>query len=82
MSSSDHEQTLKKGFNDEDFTTAVDGFLSGLVGRRIDFATTTTTVTGDTQVVTFSENGTQLKVYTLVFTDGTQTVLSYVERTA
>lgn len=78
----DNSQTEQAGFNDNTFAKLVDGYLSALVGRRIDIAITTTTITNDTEVYTFSENGTQLLVLTLVYTDGSRTQLLYAARTA
>jgi hypothetical protein len=82
LSDVDAQQTQQSAFNDNTFSHLVDGYLSALVGRRIDLAITTTTVSGDTEVYTFSENGTQLLVLTLVYTDGTRATLLYAERTS
>lgn len=78
----DASQTHQHSFNDNTFTHMVDGFLSGLVGRRIDRSVATTNVSGDTEVYAFSENGLALLTYTIVYTDGTRTDLLYALRTA
>ena len=78
----DAGQTEQAGFNDNTFSKLVDGYLSALVGRRIDVAITTTTVANDTEVYTFSENSVDLMVITIVYTDGTRAQLSYASRTA
>jgi hypothetical protein len=82
LSERDGQQTLQGSFNDVNSTIGVDGFIVGLVGRRIDVATTTTNVSGDSQTFTFSENGTQLYTLLVVYTDNTQQTLLYVQRTA
>lgn len=82
LSEKDYSQTLQASFNDVNDTLSVDGFITGLVGRRVDIATTTTNITGDSQTFTFSENGTQLYVILTVYTDATQATLLYVTRTA
>jgi hypothetical protein len=82
LSDIDASQTEQAAFNDNTFSHLVDGFLSGLVGRQISQVITTTTVTGDTAVLTFSENGTQLLVLTIIYTDATQSVLLSATRTA
>jgi hypothetical protein len=82
LSARDANQILQAAQNDVDDTLTVNGFLVGAVGRRIDFAITQTVVPNDTQTVTFSENGNHLYTFALVFTDGSQTQLSYCLRTA
>jgi hypothetical protein len=81
LSQRDANQVLQAVQNDVDDTLTVNGFLVGAVGRRIDFAITETNVPNDTQMVTFSENGIQLYIFALVFTDGSQTQLLYCMRT-
>lgn len=78
----DSTQTNQAGFNDVNFTHGVDGFLTGIVGRRVTLAISTTTVANDTETYTFSENGVQLYVYLVVYTDGTRSTLLFAERTA
>jgi hypothetical protein len=78
----DSNQNIQRSYNDVNGTLTVDGFLTGLVGRKIALAISTTTITNDTETYTFSENGTQLYVYTVIYTDGTRTVLLTATRTA
>jgi ABC-type amino acid transport substrate-binding protein len=84
LSGLDGAQALKGSFNDVNYTLTVDGFLTGLVGRRVDLAITTTTIADDTENYTFSENfgALVLYVYKVVYTDGTRATLLYAERTA
>lgn len=78
----DASQTQQAAFNDNTFTHMVDGFLSGLVGRRIDLAISQTTVPTDTETYAFSENGISLLTLQIVYTDGTRTTMLYAVRTA
>jgi hypothetical protein len=78
----DSTQNIQRSYNDVNATLSVDGFLTGLVGRRVDLAISTTTVAGDTETYTFSELGTTLYVYMIVYTDGTRATMLYALRTA
>lgn len=78
----DSDQTQQAAFNDNTFSHLVDGYLTALVGRRIDLALSTTTVSNDTETYTFSENGTTLLVLQIVYTDGNRTVMLHAARTA
>jgi hypothetical protein len=78
----DATQTEQRSYNDVNSTFGVDGFLTGLVGRKVTLAISTTNVANDTETYTFSENGVQLYVYTVIYTDGTRTTLLSAERTA
>lgn len=82
LSDVDASQTQQSAFNDNTFSHLVDGYLSALVGRRIDLAISTTNVSDDTETYTFSENGTQLLVLQVVYTDGTRTTMLFALRTA
>lgn len=77
----DSTQNVQRSYNDVNATLTVDGFLTGLVGRRVDLAISTTTVAGDTETYTFSENGITLYVYMVVYTDGTRATMLYALRT-
>lgn len=83
MSQQDADQNIRQAYNPANNTLGIDGFLTGLVGRKITFATSTTTVAGDTLVIDFFENNGAHLLYefTLIFTDGTQTVLLSAART-
>lgn len=78
----DSSQTQQHSFNDNTFSHLVDGFLSAIVGRRIDLAISTTNTSNDTETYTFSENGTQLLVLQIIYTDGTRTTMLSALRTA
>jgi hypothetical protein len=78
----DANQTLQSSYNDVDATLSVNGFLVGKVGNRITLALSTTTIANDTEIYTFLDNGTQLYIFTLVYTDGTRTQLISATRTA
>ena len=82
LSEYDSSQVLQKSFNKEGATLAVDGFLVGKVGRKVNIATATTTVTDDTETYTFSEDGSTLFILTLIYSDGTRATLLSAERTA
>lgn len=78
----DGNQTLQSAFNDVDATLTVNGFLVGKVGRKVVVSLATTNVANDTQVFSFSENGTALYTLQLVFTDSSLATLISAERTA
>ena len=75
LSERDAAQTNQISFNDVDGTFSTGGFLTGVVGRKIQQAISTTSVTGDTSTYTFSENGTTLYVFQVIYTDSTQSTL-------
>ncbi len=78
----DSTQNIQRSYNDVNASLTMDGFLTGLVGRRIDLAISTTNLTNDTETYTFSENGTQLYIYKIVYTDGSRSTMLYALRTA
>jgi len=80
LSQQDPGETAQYSFNDVDATFGVNGFLVAVVGRRIDQTISTTTVSGDTSTLAFSENGVALYSLKIVFTDGTQSTLLYAVR--
>lgn len=84
MTQKDADQATRTAYNDVNATIGVDGFLTGLVGRKITQTITTTSVTGDTAVFSFYENFGSSLLYTItvVYTDGTQTTLLSATRTA
>jgi hypothetical protein len=82
MSLKDSGQVLKSALNDIDNSLSTSGFLTGKIGRKITQAITTTTITDDTEVFTFLETGTVLYALTIVYTDGTRTLMLSAERTA
>lgn len=84
LSQQDPGETAQYSFNDVDATHTVNGFLVGLVGRRVTLTISTTIVANDTENYAFSEQFGVLPLYTftLVYTDGTRTTLSTATRTA
>lgn len=78
----DYQQTLKLSFNDVDDTLSTNGFLVGLVGRKISMEIETTNTADDTELYTFSENGAQLYQYTVIYTSSSRQILMSAERTA
>ena len=82
ISNNSSENVLRNAANDFDGTIAVDGYLSGIVGRKIVQVISTTSNPNDTATLTFSENGVTLKVYRVIYTDDTQSVMISAERIA
>ena len=82
LSERDYQQTLKASFNDIDSSLTTNGYLTGKIGRKIVQAITTTTVTDDTAIFTFSESGTMLYQLTIIYTNSSQSVMISAERTA
>jgi hypothetical protein len=78
----DATQTQQSAFNDNTFSHLVDGFLSAIVGRRVDLAISTTSVLNDTETYTFSENSATLLVIQIVYTDGNRTLMLNASRIA
>lgn len=80
MSPKDAEQVIRQAQNDVNGTVGVDGFIVGLIGRRVDKVISTTTVPNDTATFNFSENGTALYSIEIVYTDGTRNEFLSAER--
>lgn len=77
----DGDQVLRKAYVVEDGTIAVNGFLAGKVGHRVEI-----TDGGTTEVFQFIDNSVSpailLYEITLTYTDGTKETLVSAERTA
>lgn len=82
LSQQDPGETQQYSFNDVDATHTVNGFLVGVVGRRIDLTISTTTVANDTETYVFTENSIALYTFVIVYTDGNRTVMKNAIRTA
>lgn len=82
LSNQGPEEAIQIAFNDVDGTSTVNGFLVAVVGRRITLTISTTTIPNDTENYAFSENGTALYTFQLIYTDGARTTLSSATRTA
>lgn len=76
----DAAETAQKSFNDSDASFNVNGFLVGVVGRRIDLAISTTTIANDTETYSFSENSNPLYALKVVYTDGNRTTMLFAVR--
>ena len=82
LSERDYQQTLQHAYNKEDASLSVNGFVTGVIGRKVVRSLATTTLANDTEVFAFSENGTALYTITVVYSDDTLETLLSVERTA
>lgn len=82
LSQLDDDQVIRKVFNDEGGTLAVDGFLVGLIGRKVTVAISQTTIAGDTETFTFSENSVNLFTIKVIYADGSREQLLSAERIA
>lgn len=82
LSERDSNQTLQSSYNDVNATLGVDGFIVGRVGRKVEMTITTTNMANDTEVLNFSENGSPLYEFTVIYTDGSRETLLSAERTA
>lgn len=80
MSERDANQTLQLSYNDLDASITTNGFLIGKVGRKVEVAISTTTVLDDTITYTFSETGTTLYAYKIIYTNGGRTQMISAER--
>lgn len=81
LSEYDANQIFQKSYNKEGGTLAVDGFLVGKAGRKVDVALSQTTILNDTETFTFSEDAIDLFTLVLIYTDGTREQLLSAERT-
>ncbi len=82
MTQKDADQATRESYNDVDASASMSGFLTPLVGRKVTQTITTTSVSGDTSVFSFSESGVALYTLTVIYTDATQSTMISVERTA
>lgn len=82
LSERDGIQTLQSSYNDVNATLGVDGFIVGKIGRKVELTISTTNVANDTEVLNFSELGTPLYEFTVIYTDGSRETLLSAERTA
>ncbi len=69
--------TLKGAYNDDTGVLGTEGWLTGKVGRKVELE-----VAGDTEVYTYSEDGTVVLELTLIYTDSDRETLESAERTA
>lgn len=78
----DYEQSIQGAYNDVNATLSVDGFLTGKVGHKVSLALATTTIADDTEIYSFEDNGTLLYQITIIYTDGSRSLMISAERTA
>lgn len=83
LSERDAAQVSQSIYNQIDASITTSGFLSAKIGNKITFTISTTSVTGDTNTVSFFDQQTTL-LYSLklIFSDATQGTLLSAERTA
>ncbi len=77
ITSESPDNALRYVYNDHEGSLTVNGFIVGVVGRKVAITAGATTDT-----FTFTENGLQLYVILLTYTDVSKTVLLSAERTA
>lgn len=77
-----HENVLRDVHSEIDNSLITNGFLVAKVGRKVESVISTTSVSDDTNTLTFSENGTTLYVIKVIYTDDTQSVMISAERIA
>lgn len=82
LSNTDGQNTLRGSYNDVDMSLTTTGFLTGLVGRKVDVTISTTTIANDTETYAFSENAVPLYTIKLIYTTGTRDTLLSAERIA
>lgn len=78
----DSAQTLQYSFNDVNSTIGVDGFLVGMVGRKITQTIGTTTVANDTETFSYYDGTTLLYTIQVIYTDGSRTTMLSATRIA
>jgi len=78
----DSTQNIQRSYNDVNSTLSVDGFLTGLVGRKVVLTISTTSIANDTETYDFSENSIALYSIKIIYTDGTRATMISAERIA
>jgi hypothetical protein len=78
----DPGQTLMSSYNDVNGTLSVDGFIIGLVGRKVTVAIQTTTIPNDSELFSFNEGASLLYQIKIIYTDGTRSQMISAERVA
>lgn len=77
-----NENVLRDVHSQEDNSLITNGYLVAKVGRRIESVDSTTNVAGDTQTITFIEDGVTIYVLRVIYTDATQSKFVSAERIA
>lgn len=78
-SEADTQQIFQKIYNDAGMI-CTEGWVTGMVGRKIIPTIVTTNVANDTERYTYEENGVVLIVLDNVYTDGTRATVLHTER--
>lgn len=76
------DNVLRDVHNEKDNSIITSTFVTGKVGRKIESVISTTSVTDDTQTLTYSEDSLVLYTVRIIFTDGTRSEFASVERIA
>jgi hypothetical protein len=87
LSHLDYEQTMQSSYNDVNATLSVDGFLTGKVGRKVELAISSDSLTpgvisgvDNVETYSFSESGTALYSLRIIYTDGSRALMISAER--
>lgn len=78
----DADQTQRISYNDVNGSHTVDGFLTGIIGRKVTMSISQTTVPDDTETFVFSELGVNLYTIQIVYTSDTRETMISAERIA
>jgi hypothetical protein len=79
MGSLTGDQVLSYSYN-ETGAICTEGWVTGMIGRKVAFSFGTTNVLNDTQLITYIELGVTLLTLANVYSDGTRSLLLYTER--
>jgi len=80
MSEKDFQHVLRSSFNDTDKSLATGSFITNKVGRKIVQTITTTSITNDTLIFDYQEDGSSLYQVKVIYSDGTRETMLSVER--
>jgi len=75
----DADQIIRKIYNEAGMI-CTEGWVTGKIGRKITYAIVQTNVANDTIQNSYIEDGVTLIVLNTVYTDGTRSTISHVER--
>lgn len=74
------DNAIVASFNDVDKSLTTSGYLVAKVGRKITQTISTTSVANDTLLFDYLEDSVSLYVIKVIYTDGTRTTMTSVER--
>lgn len=72
--------SIRAVYNNVDASLTTAGFLTGLIGRKVTQAISTTSTSNDTLTFTYSESGTTLYAIKVIYTDSTYATFISAER--